>query len=213
MPRDVTEFLRFGGGVVATLLAAQPVGAATGFRTTREEAGREEPQIPVCSRKFGTLSVSEPETKWWQSYDLGSPEAVLRIYVDKSGCFTIVEGDPGEDDTRREGTDYVLVPDLQASGGRAGAIDSRKKSAAVVLTVTGVRGGQVTTVEGRATRTDLGKLARDGAFDHALAAGGAKDYAGTDTGRLLALAYLQAYADLVTRFASLPVSAPTEPAP
>ena len=46
--------------------------------------------IPRCSRNLGTVAIVEPDTKWWREMSLGSPEAILRIFVQRSGCFTLV---------------------------------------------------------------------------------------------------------------------------
>src|SRR5216110_2301056 len=35
-------------------------------------------EIPTCDKKIGTMSVAEPEQKWWLQYNLESPEALLR---------------------------------------------------------------------------------------------------------------------------------------
>src|SRR6187455_444536 len=47
-------------------------------------------QMPVCSRRLGTLAIVEPDNQWWREYNLGSPEAILKIFVQQSGCFGLV---------------------------------------------------------------------------------------------------------------------------
>ncbi|MDI9238526.1 CsgG/HfaB family protein [Lysobacter sp. LF1] len=116
--------------------------------------------------------------------------------------------------------DYVLVPDLVARnenaggaslvagllgavvGGDAGSIlasmDFRKKTADVVLTLTDVRSSeQVATVDGSAKKSDV---SLGGAtLWHGTRPGGIglSGYTNTEIGRVIALAYLQAYAGLV----------------
>ena len=114
----------------------------------------DEPPIPQCDQKFGTLAIVEPETPtyWWREYNLENPEALIKLYVNKSGCFTLVDRGDGLDMRRAErgladsdelqvssnigkgqmvAADYFLVPDLIAkdsdSGGRglAGAIGGK----------------------------------------------------------------------------------------
>lgn len=46
--------------------------------------------IPVCSRNLGVIAIVEPDNKWWREYELGSPEEILRIFVQRSRCFTLV---------------------------------------------------------------------------------------------------------------------------
>lgn len=100
-------------------------------------------QIPVCDKKIGTLAVTEPETKWWQAYNLESPEALIKVFVSESKCFTLLDRGKGLAAAQQEralsssgemrggsnigkgqmkAADYVLVPDLvtknKDSGGK-----------------------------------------------------------------------------------------------
>ena len=47
--------------------------------------------IPVCTRKLGTIAIVEPETKWWTELGLSNPEAIIKFFVAKSGCFGLVD--------------------------------------------------------------------------------------------------------------------------
>ena len=47
-------------------------------------------EIPVCTKRLGTIAIVEPDNQWWREYNLGSPEAILKIFVQRSGCFGIV---------------------------------------------------------------------------------------------------------------------------
>ena len=47
-------------------------------------------QIPQCARPLGVLAIVEPETQWWRELNLGSPEAIIKVFVQNSRCFTIV---------------------------------------------------------------------------------------------------------------------------
>ena len=47
-------------------------------------------QIPQCARPIGVLAIVEPETQWWRELNLGSPEAIIKVFVQNSRCFTIV---------------------------------------------------------------------------------------------------------------------------
>ena len=46
--------------------------------------------MPHCVRPLGTISIVEPDKQWWVDYQLGSPEAILKVFVQESGCFTLV---------------------------------------------------------------------------------------------------------------------------
>lgn len=100
-------------------------------------------QIPVCAARIGTLAVTEPENKWWQAYNLESPEALIKVFVSESKCFTLLDRGKGLAAAQQEralsssgemrggsnigkgqmkAADYVLVPDLvtknKDSGGK-----------------------------------------------------------------------------------------------
>src|SRR5215510_307503 len=60
------------------------------------------PEIPVCDKKIGTLAVNEPENKWWVQYNLESPEALLKVYVAQSKCFTLVDRGKGLEMAKKE---------------------------------------------------------------------------------------------------------------
>ena len=47
-------------------------------------------EIPVCNRRLGTIAIVEPDNQWWRELNLGSPEAILKIFVQRSGCFGLV---------------------------------------------------------------------------------------------------------------------------
>ncbi len=101
------------------------------------------PQIPRCSRVIGTVAVDESSTThpWWVSMHLESPAALIKVYVERSGCFTLVSRGAGlqaaEAERRlaasgeeRQGSnvgkgqikaaDYVLVPDIAGRNSNAG---------------------------------------------------------------------------------------------
>ncbi|HYM42660.1 MAG TPA: CsgG/HfaB family protein [Steroidobacteraceae bacterium] len=106
------------------------------------------PQIPTCDKKIGTLAVTEPENKWWLAYNLDSPEALIKVFVSQSKCFTLLDRGKGLAAAQQEralagagemrggsnigkgqmkAADYVLVPDVvtknaNSGGQRLGAI-------------------------------------------------------------------------------------------
>ena len=48
-------------------------------------------QIPVCARPLGALAiVVDEENQWWRAYNVGSPEAIIKVFVQQSRCFTLV---------------------------------------------------------------------------------------------------------------------------
>jgi curli biogenesis system outer membrane secretion channel CsgG len=76
----------------ATVLLSSP---ALAQRQTAPSSGRQDQQqgtaeIPRCARPLGAIAIVEPENQWWRELNLGSPEAIIRIFVQQSGCFTLV---------------------------------------------------------------------------------------------------------------------------
>lgn len=47
-------------------------------------------EIPHCTKRLGTVAIVEPDTQWWRELSLGSPEAIIKMFVQQSGCFGLV---------------------------------------------------------------------------------------------------------------------------
>jgi curli biogenesis system outer membrane secretion channel CsgG len=88
--------LTFAVAVAAVALTAAPAFAApkgtsnTGASESRKMQSAATAQIPTCARPIGVLAIVEPETQWWRELNLGSPEAIIKVFVQNSRCFTIV---------------------------------------------------------------------------------------------------------------------------
>lgn len=99
------------------------------------------PEIPKCDKKIGTLAVKEPERTWWVDLQLESPEALIKIFVNESKCFTLVDRGKGLAAAQAErelagggelrggsnvgkgqmkAADYVLIPDVVNRNAKAG---------------------------------------------------------------------------------------------
>ncbi|WP_353218294.1 penicillin-binding protein activator LpoB [Sandarakinorhabdus sp.] len=75
------------------VVAAAPAAAQTnaGRRGGIEKArDKKVAELPTCAKPIGTLALNEPENRWWVDLGLGSPELLLRVYAQKSGCFKLV---------------------------------------------------------------------------------------------------------------------------
>lgn len=119
---------------------ASPAFAAdkSSGRKAQEKAQAE---IPVCTRKLGTIAIVEPDNNWWQALGVGSPEAVIKHMVMKSGCFGLVDRNKGlasrnleralaDDGELQSGSnigrgqvkaaDYFIVPDIVSKNERSG---------------------------------------------------------------------------------------------
>jgi len=109
--------------------------------TAIARADSQPPQIPVCPQKIGTLAVHEPDNRWWVDMHLDSPEALIKVFVAQSHCFTLLDRGQGLQAAESEralassgelqggsnigkgqmkAADYVLVPDVANRNGHAG---------------------------------------------------------------------------------------------
>lgn len=234
---------------VAALLLMAAASAPSFAKTAQQMRDEKSAEIPVCSKRLGSISVVEPESDWWREQGLGSPEALLKVFVRKSNCFTLVDRGKGMQALQAErslaaggnlrggsnigqgqikAADYVLVPDLISSNNQAGGnkvggllgglvgghkagmvlggINTKKKTADVVLTITDVRSSeQVAAVEGHAKKTDIGWGGRGTLFSSSgFGSAGASGYSDTEIGQVITLAYLQAYTEMVDQLGGLP---------
>jgi len=77
------------GALSIMALAATPAMAKS-ESSGRKDQARGMSEIPQCYKKLGTVAVVEPDTKWWRELSLGSPEAIIKLFVRRSGCFGLV---------------------------------------------------------------------------------------------------------------------------
>jgi len=128
--------------IFAAALAATPADAGGKDRSSgRQVQDKGEARIPICTRKLGTIAVVEPDTNWWQAMGLGSPEAVIKMFVMKSGCFGLVDRGKGlasrnieralaDNGELQQGSnigraqvkaaDYFIVPDIVSQNSNSG---------------------------------------------------------------------------------------------
>lgn len=138
---------------LALFCASLTLPAQAGFFGKKnEEHDAKVASIPHCAKKLGSISVIEPDTQhqWWTDQQLPAPTKLIKVFVARSGCFTLVDRSSGMDAAMRErslgangelrggsnlgkgqvkAADYVLVPDLSdsnrdAGGGGLGGIAS-----------------------------------------------------------------------------------------
>jgi curli biogenesis system outer membrane secretion channel CsgG len=121
---------------LAGAVAAPAFGESISDKQQRKQA-----EIPVCSHKIGTAAIYEPENKWWVGLGLESPEALIKVFVMRSGCFTLVDRGKGFSYAQQEralagegelrqgsnmgkgqmkAADYIIVPDIVSKNSNAG---------------------------------------------------------------------------------------------
>ena len=197
--------------------------------------------VPHCVRKLGTISIMDgDDPSGWTQFQLASPQKLLKVIVQRSGCFNLVDRGSGLSAAQRErdiggylglqrgsnvgqnqikAADYVLVAEVQAANGNAqgsgaagaiggiiggpfggllGGIKSRKLEANTVLSVTNVRTTEtIATVEGYAAKNDI-SIGGGGGFFGGIGVGAVGGgYDNTDIGRIVTLAFIDAYTKLV----------------
>lgn len=130
---------------IAAAVSSQPAEAAFKNKGTQAQEQRQQAaaQIPTCQRPIGTLSVIEPEdsTHWWTGQQLPAPSRLIKAFVSRSRCFTLVDRGAGmaagqfERELAASGdlrgrsnvgkgqikaADYVMIPDLISQNSNAG---------------------------------------------------------------------------------------------
>ena len=174
----------------AAAMIASPAAAQTsntGASEARNMQSRATAQIPVCSRRLGTIAIVEPDNQWWREYNLGSPEAILKVFVQQSGCFSIVN--------------------------RGRSMQSRAMERALaeqgeLQQGSNVGGGQVKTADYFLEPNIVtANNNSGGGWWGGFAAAGGHGYQNTEIGQVIVLAYLDAYTRLVTQLGGLPQNA------
>lgn len=198
--------------------------------------------VPHCVRKLGTLSVMDgDDPSGWTQFQLAGPQKLLKVLVQRSGCFNLVDRGSGLSAAARErdiggglgmqrgsnvgqgqikAADYVLVAEVQAAdrdtggsavgagvggligggfGAMVGGIRTKKMEANTVLSLTNVRTTETVAVQdGYAAKNSMSFGGGGGGFwgsgGAALVGGG---YDSTDIGRIVTLAFIQAYSKMV----------------
>jgi hypothetical protein len=79
--------------LVSTPASAGILGGRNDQSSGHKDQARGEQEIPVCSHRIGTLAIVPPDKEWWRELNLGSPEAIIKIFVQQSGCFTMFNRD------------------------------------------------------------------------------------------------------------------------
>lgn len=159
--------IRRGGADAFALCVALAAGALSLLSTTAFAADSTRPEIPRCDRSLGAITIVDGDRRGWTEYDLQSPQKLLKLYVQRSGCFVLVDRGAGFDAAQRErelekdGTlqrksnvgggqvraaDYVLVAEVVAA-------DRDTGGSAVGGIVGGIVGGPVGGAIGGGLRT------------------------------------------------------------
>jgi curli biogenesis system outer membrane secretion channel CsgG len=123
----------------ATGAFADKKGTDKGIDNTRGSTKNAE--LPTCAKSLGSVSLTDGEGHGWTAYNLGAPSVLLKAFVQKSGCFTLVDRGAGMSALQKEqalasggslqkgsnvgagqvkAADYVLVADIANTDSNAG---------------------------------------------------------------------------------------------
>jgi len=119
--------------------------------------------VPHCARKLGTVSVANgDDPSGWTQFQLAGPEKLIKVLVQRSGCFNLVDRGAGLNAAERErdiggnlglqrgsnvgqgqvkAADYVLVAEVQAANRNSGG-------SAVGAGIGGLIGGRFGAIAG-----------------------------------------------------------------
>ena len=122
-------------------LLLKPISALVLALTALSSAAQS--NVEKCANNFGTVSVIEAPQGYGylSSYGLGSPSALLRLMIQQSGCFDVVERGRAFSSLQQEralagsgelqsgsnlgqgqlqAADFVMTPDIQVTGNTGG---------------------------------------------------------------------------------------------
>ncbi|NCT82356.1 MAG: peptidoglycan-binding protein [Comamonadaceae bacterium] len=125
-----------------TLYALLLSGLTLSLAARADEAGS---TVERCPKKLGVLAVAEPQQGWnyLSQYGLGSPAALLRMMVQQSGCFDVVERGQAMQNIQQErslaaagemrqesnigkgqmqAADFVMTPNVQIGASSTGGL-------------------------------------------------------------------------------------------
>lgn len=240
--RRAIKALAVAAVVAAGAMAAGAPDASAQPRATASQT----PQVPRCTRNLGSISIQNGDTAGWTYYRLQPPAGLLRVVIQQSGCFTVVERGAGLDAAMRErelagegnlqrgsnvgggqmrAADYVLLADVIAQdnnssgggvgaalggvvggrlGGVIGGMGVRSQTAQTTLTLANVRTTESFAAEGNATNRNftwggVGFLGGGGV--------GLGGYTDTEIGRVVTVAFIDAYTQLISQLGVLDTGA------
>ena len=124
---------------LATAAAAEPkLARATSGQKLQQSTMND---VPHCTRKFGTVSVADgDDPSGWTQFSLAPPSKLLKVMIQRSGCFNLVDRGTGLNAAEREraiggnpglqrgsnvgqgqikAADYVLVAEIQGANSNA----------------------------------------------------------------------------------------------
>jgi curli biogenesis system outer membrane secretion channel CsgG len=139
--------VKLGAGLVALSLStalAMPTPVLAQAKPSKTQRTQETMMndVPRCTRKLGTVSVMDgDDPRGWTQFQLTGPQKLIKLLVQRSGCFNLVDRGSGLSAAQRErdiggglgmqrganvgqgqikAADYVLVAEVQGANSNSG---------------------------------------------------------------------------------------------
>src|SRR5688572_11262499 len=84
--------------VIGLAAAAGLCAAAPAFAAPAPTAN----DIPRCAKPIGTAAVINGDQQGWTAFSLAPPQKLIKVFVQKSGCFKLVDRGAGMDAAQAE---------------------------------------------------------------------------------------------------------------
>lgn len=163
------KFKLLASAGAAVMMSTMPAQAQKGV--DYERGSTKNLGIPTCQQPIGSVSIINGEGRGWYMYQLGEPSTLIKAFVSRSGCFTMVDRGAGLSALQQElalaqggnlqagsnvggaqvkTADYIIVADIAGADSNSGG--SALGGAA------GVAGGLIGGGAGRAFGGVLGGM-------------------------------------------------------
>src|SRR5437868_14299532 len=137
----MTKFALLAGAAITLAIPSNASAQARPSGTQRTQQAMMN-DVPHCLRKLGTVSVMDgDDPSGWTQFQLTGPQKLIKVLVQRSGCFNLVDRGSGLSAAQRErdiggglgmqrgsnvgqgqikAADYVLVAEVQAADRASG---------------------------------------------------------------------------------------------
>ncbi len=65
-------------------------GPAFAAKVENEKGSTKNAEIPKCTKKLGSVAIIDGDGQGWLAYELGAPSTLIKTFVQRSGCFSLV---------------------------------------------------------------------------------------------------------------------------
>lgn len=124
MPPTSTKLV----AVAVALAVGLPSAASAQNRRSGAQRAQDQQiaQIPRCTTNLGTVTIADGQSSYWRELQLSPPQSLLRVVIQRSGCFTLVDRGVGSqvaDREREMASGGALQRGSNVGGGQVRAAD------------------------------------------------------------------------------------------